>query len=227
MSFSIDHTLLESARAVLAGRQRLYWLVGGAGSGKTTVCRFLSEADGVLVYDMDSHIYGSYQARFSQERHPVNTAWSSAKDGLAWLLAMSWDEFNEFNQAALPEYLDLLSAELRGADPNASVLIDGGIANPALVAQVISPSQIVCLQRPGRYTAEVWDESEERRGMKAAVRRLTDDDRAWEKFVEFDRLITETILEECRQHQIAICSRVEGETVAAVSARVAGLLGMR
>jgi len=63
--------------------------------------------------------------------------------------------------------------------------------------------------------------------MKEVVGRLPYHDRAWDKFLDFDRQITETILKECRQHQITVCARTEGETVAAISATVARLLGMR
>src|SRR5512139_217497 len=113
MYFTIDHQLLTQARASLSERKRLYWIVGGAGSGKTSVCQFLSTQFGLLVYDMDAHIYGDYHGRFTEERHPVNWAWSTAENGLAWLLDMSWEEFDGFNQAALPEYLDLLASDLQ------------------------------------------------------------------------------------------------------------------
>ena len=85
MRFVIDHALLARAQEKLSGRT-LLWIVGGAGSGKTTVCQALSARLGLSVYDMDAHIYGSYHGRFNPARHPVNTAWSAAPDGLAWLL---------------------------------------------------------------------------------------------------------------------------------------------
>jgi uridine kinase len=108
MQFNINKILLAQARTALSRRDSLYWILGGAGSGKTTVSQALSAKMGIPVYDMDAHIYGTYHNRFTPERHPVNTAWSSAPDGLAWLLDLSWEEFNQFNQAAVPEYLDLL-----------------------------------------------------------------------------------------------------------------------
>ena len=148
MRFIINNDLLTQSRAALSRCDRLYWVVGGAGSGKSTICRSLSARYDIPVYDMDAHIYGAYHGRFTQERHPVNRAWSTASDGLAWLLDMSWDEFDSFNQAALPEYLDLLVEDLDAANPDASVLIDGGICNPALIAQVISTRQIVAWQYP-------------------------------------------------------------------------------
>ena len=133
MQFIINHDLLTQAQRTLSGRDNLYWLVGGAGSGKTTICRSLSTEFDIPIYDMDEHIYRTYHGRFSPTRHPTNTAWATSPNGLAWLLNMSWNEFNSFNQAALPEYLDLLAANLALTNAYDPVLIDGGICNPALL----------------------------------------------------------------------------------------------
>jgi len=227
MPFIINGDLLTQARAALFRRDRLYWVVGGAGSGKTTICEALSAKFDVPVYDMDAHIYGAYHGRFTQERHPVNSAWSSTRDGLAWLLDMSWGEFDSFNQAALPEYLDLLAEDLEATNPNASILIDGGICNPAILAQAIPTHKIVCLARPERTSAEIWNETDERKGMKEAVYQLAKPEEVWRKFLEFDGRITRTILKECQENDIEVCPRGETESVDEFAERVAHALGIR
>lgn len=227
MPFILNSDLLAQSRAALFKRDRLYWVVGGAGSGKTTICNALSAKFELPVYDMDAHIYGAYHGRFTQERHPVNKAWASARDGMAWLLDMSWDEFDSFNQAALPEYLDLLTEDLEAAKSNGSVIIDGGICNPAILAQVISTPQIVCLARPELSSAEIWNETDERKGMKEVVYQLPKPEEAWRKFLEFDNRITRTILKECQENDIAVCPRGETESVDEFAERVAQVLGIR
>jgi hypothetical protein len=227
MPFIINKDLLAHARAALSRRDRLYWVVGGAGSGKTTICNALSTKFDLPVYDMDAHIYGAYHGRFTQERHPVNSAWASARDGLAWLLDMSWDEFDSFNQAALPEYLDLLAEDLANTEPNASVILDGGIFNVAILTQAISTPQIVCLAIPKRSSAEIWNETDERKGMKEAVYQLAKPEKAWRKFLEFDDRITRTILKESRENNVAVCERDEAESVDEFADRVAHVLGIR
>ena len=227
MPFIINKDLLEHSRAALSRRDRFYWVVGGAGSGKTTICNAFSAKFELPVYDMDAHIYGAYHGRFTQERHPVNKAWASARDGLAWLLDMSWDEFDSFNQAALPEYLDLLTEDLEAASPNASVIIDGGIFNVAILTQAISTHQIVCLVIPERSSAEIWNETDERKGMKEAVYQLAKPEKAWRKFLEFDDRITRTILKESRENNVAVCERDEPESVDEFADRVAHVLGIR
>ena len=110
--FVVNEALLAAAKAKFANRPRVYWLVGGSGSGKTTLCQALAQQYNLPIYDMDAHIYGEYHGRFSPSRHPVNSQWAAAPNGLAWLLEMSWAEFDAFNQAAVPEYLDLLAEDL-------------------------------------------------------------------------------------------------------------------
>jgi hypothetical protein len=226
MRFTIDTELLTRARTALSGWNRLYWIIGGAGSGKTTVCRSLSASYGIPVYDMDAHVYGAYHGRFTRERHPVNTAWATAQDGLAWLLAMSWEEFDSFNQAALPEYLDLLAEDLAATDPGAGVVIDGGICNPALVAQAIPARQIVCLANPEQTSAEIWQGSDERNAMKEMIFQLPQPEEAWHTFLEFDTRITRTILKESHESHISVCSRDSAATIDEFAAAVAHVLGM-
>lgn len=226
MEFTINNTLLAHAKAMLAERRQLYWIVGGSGSGKTTICNALSTRLNIPVYDMDAHIYGTYNGRFCPTRHPVNSAWAAAENGLAWLLGLSWDDFNRFNQAALPEYLDLLIEDIAATDPDSRLLIDGGICNPALVAQVISPRQIVALARPERSSVQVWEENADRRSMKEMIYQLPEPEKAWQNFLYSDSQITHTILMECQENNIAVCSRDETEAVADFADRVARMLGI-
>jgi hypothetical protein len=221
MEFAIDNNLLIQSHSSLSKRNKLYWIVGGAGSGKTTISQTLSTVFNIPVYDMDAHIYGVYHSRFTQEHHPVNRAWSTSENGLAWLLDMSWDEFNNFNQAALPEYIDLLVEDLESIEPDASLIIDGGICNPALIAQVILPHQIVCLETPEKSSATIWEENEKRSAMKEMIYHLPEPVKAWQKFLEFDKRITETILKECKENNISVCSRNGEESVDEFAERVA------
>jgi len=227
MKFVIDNNLLRQARSVLSKRKELYWIVGGAGSGKTTISRVLAKKLNIPLYDMDKHIYGDYHTRFTQERHPVNKAWSMAENSLAWMLDMSWEKFNNFNQAALPEYIDLLVEDIKEMEVDTGVLIDGGISNPALIAQVIPGDQIVCLVASGQSSVEVWEANEERKAMKKMIYRLPEPEKAWQKFLEFDRRITRMILEECELNDIPVCVRNGTEMVEELSERVVQILGLQ
>ena len=224
--FSIDSHLLTQACTALSTRVGLYWIVGGAGSGKTSICQALSAQCGLPVYDMDAHIYGTYHSQFTQERHPVNWAWSTSGNPLAYLLDMSWEEFDSFNQAALPEYLDLLVSDLDAIQPASGLLIDGGVCNPAVLAQAIPTSQMVCLATAYGWSARLWEESMERQPMKAAVHELPNGEAAWLKFLEFDQRINTTILKECLENEIPVCLRSPSDTPAGLAEQVAQLFGI-
>ena len=226
MRFSVNHALLAQAHEKLSGR-RLFWIVGGAGSGKTTLCQALSLRLALPVYDMDAHIYGSYHGRLSPTRHPVNTAWSAAPDGLAWLLRLSWDQFDSFNRAALPEYLDLLCDDLDEADPSDAMLVDGGLCNPGLLAQVLPACQIACLAAPELSSATIWEQSAERAAMKEVISQLPNPEASWRTFLEFDTRITQTILSECRESGITIYRRDEATSVEELAGHVGRGLGLQ
>ena len=225
--FTINYKLLLDSRPSLSKRENLYWIVGGAGSGKSTVSKALAAKFEIPLYDMDAQIYGAYHGRFTQERHPVNKIWSTADNGLAFLLDMTWDDFNQFNQTALPEYLDLLAEDLNATDASASILIDGGISNPGLVAEIISPKNIICLVGPDRSSAEIWEGSDERLAMKEYIYQLPNPEEAWRKFLEFDENINQTILKESLENKISVCSRSVNESVDEFTMRVANKLGIQ
>jgi hypothetical protein len=223
---AVDMGLLDQVGERLRALGDVYWIVGGAGSGKTTVCRLLSDLSGLPVYDMDAHIYGSYHSRFNPQRHPVNWAWSHSPDALAWLLDMSWDEFNHFNQAASPEYLDLLAEDLAARLPHDRVLVDGGISNPGLLSRVIPVQHIVCLALDGSESALVWEREADRRAMKEAIFRLPHPEAAWQRFLEFDTRLTKNILDECRGCGIPVCLREITISQDETAGQVAALLGL-
>ena len=213
MDFIVDTELLDQSRTILAIHKRLFWIIGGAGSGKSTVSRTLAERFDIPVYDMDAHIYGTYHGRFLTERHPVNTAWARSENGLAWLLGLSWEEFDAFHRAALPEYLDLLCEDIGSHDPNATLLIDGGVYHAALLAQVLSHRQILCLETPECSSADVWEGSAERRQMQEMVLNVAGSEADWRKFLEFDKRISSTILAESRLADIPIVTRYIADSV--------------
>jgi hypothetical protein len=197
--FPVDLDLLEESGRILALDGRIRWLVGGSGSGKSTVCRELHSMRDVTVLDMDSRIYGTYHAMFSPVRHPVSFEWSSAADGLAWLLDMTWVEFDAFNRASLPEYLDLLGREIRTLDDPRPIVVDGGAYNTALLATVLEPSRIVCMRRAASDAAALWAQPGARSDMRDAVVRLDATGEKWKRFLDFDGRITSTAASECAQ----------------------------
>ncbi|MCP4086722.1 MAG: hypothetical protein GY745_16960 [Actinomycetia bacterium] len=195
--------------AELRGRLRrhdLRWLLGAAGAGKSTVAQILVGRHDLQLIDLDAHIYGDWHSRFTPERHPANHEWTAAPSSLDWLLTMTWSGYDQFQRAALFEYLDLLTQDLE-RKPAGRVLLDGGLYHPALLAGVLPADRIVCLTRPQRTAGEVWDSSEERRAMRHHMDTLSDPDTAWARFLEIDEHIAVTVAEEATRAGLTLIAR--------------------
>ncbi len=201
----------------------VYWLIGGAGSGKSTVCAELARR-GLAIYDMDAHIFGAYHGRFDPARHPTNSAWASAESSLAFLLGMSWSEFSAFNESALAEYLDLFADDARQV--SGRLVVDGGAWHPGLLTRALSPRRVVCLDAPQNSSRAIWEEDEARAQMKSWMTTLPDPVAAWETFLEFDAAITALVVAESRTAGVTVCSRAPGESVQSLTTRVAAALGL-
>ena len=225
--FTIDLQLLGRAREVLSRHPGISWILGGAGSGKSTICAELSKDTGIQLYDMDERIYGTYLARYQPDRHPANAAWAAAGNGLQWLLDMSWDEFDAFNQAAAAEYLDLFADDVAQTEPTQRMLVDGGLYHPDLLARVLPGERIVSLTTPHLDSTAVWTGTDERLAMKEMMSLLNDPKRAWRTFLEFDANITRTVAAQAAAIGSPVVSRSVGEEVSAVAARVARVLGLQ
>ena len=205
--FEVDQELIAKAREILNQRERIYWIIGGACSGKSTVSRVLSESKGIARYDMDEYIFGGYMGLYTPERHPASTAWFSAPNPFVWAFSLPWDEFNALNRAANAEYLDLLADELEQQDHDQLLLIEGGITHPAILAQVIPPDQIACLEISEENRLSAWEHSADRAEMKSWVYALPDPEKQWLRFLDLDRTMTQIIVTESRDKGIKIVFR--------------------
>lgn len=224
--FVVDIELIDRAREVLSVYPYVYWILGGAGSGKSTICAELSRACTIPVYDMDEHIYGAYFSRYRAERHPANTAWAAAEDGMQWLLDMSWDEFDAYNRAAAVEYLDLFSDDLAQMDPTQQLLVDGGLYHPEILSCVMPRERIVSLAAPHLDSTAVWTGTDERLAMKEMMGHLSDPERAWRTFLEFDASMTRTISNQAAALGSPVVFRSPSDKVFVVADRVAAALGL-
>jgi hypothetical protein len=194
-----DEILLRDAVDVLSGYPRIYWIIGGSVSGKTTVCRWLAEERGLPIYDMDSRIYGSYIPRYTPQRHPASHSWFHAEKPLEWVLSLSWEEFDALNRAATLEQLDLFAEDVAAMPANRPLVVDGGITHPSQLTRVVPPERVFCLALDSAISANAWNTAPERTCMKDMMRALPDPEAAWTKFLDHDRRIHETILEESRE----------------------------
>ena len=223
---TVDEALLADARRVLAGHAGLRFILGGAGTGKSSVCAALAARHGLEILDMDARLYGSWHGRFDAIRHPANHAWSSAVDPLAWQVALEPGAFLAFHEAATAEALDLLADELRGADPARPLVVDGGFGSVAVVARAVPASSIVCLALPPDLAATVWTGDEERRGFLDVVAGIEGQKDSVGRFLALDAAMSARMVVDAHAAGVTVIERQGDEAVGLTAARVAEMLGL-
>ena len=225
--FSINQKLLDSAQHRLKTRNNIYWIVGGSCSGKSTISQAIAEKSDVTRYDMDAGIYGTYAERYTLESHPANKAWLSASNPLAWQLDLSIEEFDAFNRAANVEYLDLFTTDPAISQSQHAILVDGGMIHPALLMHVIPRDHIFCIDTSRENRVNLWETSTERAQMKEWIYALPNPQVKWEKFLQCDEWITQTIVKECEANHIEFFRRDDQTSVADLAEKVAASLGIK
>jgi hypothetical protein len=211
--FEVDRALVREAAVRLAAARGLRWVIGGACSGKSTVCQAISRRTGVPVYDMDEHVYGRYMGRYTASRHPASTAWFKRGDGLGWVLSLSWEVFDGLNRATNGEFLDLVAEDVSERYGDRPLLVDGGITHPSVLAAAVDPSRIVCLAVDDAESRRIWEEDESRAGMRGAVERLPGVGDGWATFLTFNERMSATIEREAREEGIIVLARARGASV--------------
>jgi hypothetical protein len=224
--FEVDRALLREAAARLAAVRGLRWVIGGACSGKSSICRTISGWTGVPVFDMDEHVYGHYMTRYSASRHPACSAWFKRRDGLAWVLSLPWQAFDDLNRATNAEFLDLVARDVAERYGDRPVLVDGGITHPSVLAAAVDPSHIACLAVDDAESRRIWEEDEARAGMREAVERLPGGRERWATFLTFNERMSATIEREAREQGIAVFPRSAGDSVDGMAAAVMDALGL-
>lgn len=225
--FPVDDQLLEAAREFLWDREDLYWIIGGSGTGKTTVSCALAAATGCAIYDLDLHTYDLYLPRYDPKRHPASTAWFSAKDPLAWSLSLSWQAFDAMLRASNIEYLDLLAEDLSKVPFCSPMVVDGGITHPSLLVRAVKSDRIACIDMEETARAAIWENLPERSSMLDAIRVLPDGEDKWSSFLRFDRLLTQTIVEESRLAGIKLIYRTKDSPINDLAKRIGDHFGFR
>ena len=213
--------LIDAARSALWSRTHLRWLIGGSGSGKSTISRAIGARTGIAVYDMDEAVFGRFH--FDPARHPATTAWFTADNPLHWMLSQPWPAFDALYRANNAEALDLLADDLADR-PDEPLLIDGGITHPTVLTQAVAAGRILCLERDEAQRAAQWDVSPTRTPMRDEILALPDGAALWRRFLEYDRQMTATLSRKSRACGIQILRWGANDTVEQVVEQVLRLL---
>jgi hypothetical protein len=224
MPLQVDAGLIEQARARLARHPETHWIIGGACTGKSTVSRVLAAAAGLDVCDMDTRIFGRFT--FDPERHPATTAWFSAENPLAWVLSLTWRDFDSLNRATNAEFLDLLARELDAVDRPQPLLVDGGFTHPSVLAQAVDPTRIVCLETSPAEAVRCWQTAEDRAQMREWIQLLPEREAMWARFLDYGERMAQTMVNESHELGIPVIRREPGLSVGDLVQSVGDALGL-
>jgi hypothetical protein len=224
--FPPNHSLLKAVAERFAGNRRIFWLLGASCTGKTTVSKCLAASNNMALCDMDARIFGDYVGKYTETAHPASCAWLKRADALQWALSHSWDEFNRLNEAANVETLDLFSQEVQASTETRPLVVDGGLSHPYLLTHVLPLTNVLCIQRDEAVRAGTWERDENKLHMKSMIQALPDGQQLWRTFLHFDKMITETLEDQCREAGIRIVRTHEGRDVSHVVASVIDCWGL-
>ena len=224
--FTVDIGLLKKASRILAEYQNVYWIIGGACAGKSTLCKTIATEKNIPIYDMDEHIFGKYMGRYEPKRHPASKAWFSAENPLDWILSLSWSDFDSLNRAANAEYLDLFAEDIKTYAAQDFLLVDGGISYPSILAQSFPVQNIACLHLPTNESKTLWENSSERKPMKDMILGLPDGPKKWETFLFCDKKIAEISAKESERQNIKIFFRDRETSVRQLATDVLNYFGV-
>jgi hypothetical protein len=224
--FAVDDALVQAARRVLGPMDRLWFLLGGSGAGKTTVGSALAARYDLELLDMDARMYGSWHEQFDPVRHPASSAWARSPDPLAFLVRMEPGEFLAFHAASTAEALDLLAAELDGADPGHPTLVDGGFGSLGVVARVVPVSRLACLSLPPALRAGAWTDTPDRRGFLDVVAGVPGIDDPVGRFLALDVRLALAMDEDAGAAGVRVLERQPGLGVDALADAIAAHLGI-
>lgn len=202
--------------------ERVLWIGGGTGAGKTTVAKAIAERHGLERYDYDWHDARDHSDRTRVDRHPKRAAFLAMSMDERWVMR-SPKRMAEMELLEFRERFEMVLEDL-AALPADRVVADGFGLLPELVApHLASRRQAIFLlptpaTRERNYAARGW----------AGIAGTSDHGRASRNKLDRDALLTEHVRRTARAHDLATVeldgSQMLEEVIATVERHFAPML---
>ncbi|GAB2572125.1 hypothetical protein Aab01nite_03620 [Paractinoplanes abujensis] len=203
------------AHVARRGLDGVFWIGGGSGAGKSTVARTLAGRYGLGLYDTDA-VMSDHARRADPRRCPYLAAFLTMSMDERWLRPppTMLETFHWFRGEGFDLILDDLAAHPK------PVLAEGFRLLPTLVPQ---PANAVWLLPTPEFRRAAFDT----RGSTWQIAgRTSDPPRALAGLLERDRLFTERLRAETREHHLPSITVDLGVTETDLLTRVARQLGL-
>jgi len=190
------HARLKKYKGKLDSINEIYWICGGSAAGKTTLCKILQVKYSFEIYDINSHVDGDYNSRYTKEKHPVHWRFVQNSQPMEWLLNKSWEEYLQFNIKTNIEYIDLLVVDMNTIDRKRNIVVDGGeLTVPSMLAEIIPEDRVFWTKASEKLRLKAW---ESRSWAREIVQTFKEPSKSWEKWMEYDRKLSKFIKRYCR-----------------------------
>jgi hypothetical protein len=200
--------------------QRVLWIGGGTGAGKTTVAKAIAERHGLERYDYDWHDARDHSDRTAPDRHPTRSAFLALSMDERWVLRSPRD-MAAADIAQFAERFGMVLEDLAAMD-GPGVVAEGFGLLPELVAPCLtSPRQAIFLlptpaTRERNYASRGW----------AGIDGTSDHARASRNKLDRDALLTEHVRRTARSHDLATIELDGSQPLDSVIAAVEGHFGL-
>ena len=200
--------------------ERVLWIGGGTGAGKTTIAKAIAERQGLEPYDYDWQDARGHNDRSRAERHPYRAAFLALSMDQRWVLqtpeAMADSTIGQF-----AERFEMVLEDLAAMDAPRVVAEGFGLLPELVAPHLTSRRQAIFLlptpaTRERNYASRGW----------AGIDGTSDHGRASRNKLDRDALLTEHVRRTARSHDL-VTVELDGsqavDTVIALAERHFGL----
>ena len=200
--------------------QNVYFLVGTACGGKTTMAAALAQKYGFTHFNDNYHEenFAHWQS-ICDERHknsPDNT--QSQSQGYDWERHFNRppEEYNDSLEQGYKEYFEYAIIELIKYAQQNTVVADIGLSGLTceLVKQLAPPDRIACLLAPPELIAEDYFDRDDHRDIYEAIMRLKEPEMALENMKNVFRFGAQRTIDDVKSSGLYYIMRTKTSTVA-------------
>ena len=185
------------------------WVGGGSGAGKTTVARSIAERFGLEFYSTDSTL-SVHSERLGPTEAPLLKQFRQMSLDERWVQrdpTTMYATFPWFHG----EGFELLVEDLHSMPTNRPLLVEGFRLIPHLVRPLVSdPKHAAWLVPTPEFRLATFSQ---RQGFDAFWERTSDPEQALSNLLERDRIFTDEIALDARQHQFKVIRVDSTQTV--------------
>ena len=195
--------------------QNVYFLVGTACGGKTTMGREIAKKHGYIYYsdNWNEDIFKVWQSIINEKYQPNSTK----RKKIDWeaYFSKSVEEFlaDQKDNHGGSEYVAFSIIELVKLSQNNKVIADVWIDDFEFLLEISDRSRIACLLAPGELIIRDYYQRDDHKDFTECIKSLKDPEKKFETQNELFRIGAKKIAEEAKKYNLFSIMRDENSTV--------------